>query len=327
MGRYYGGTITGKWAFGILSSQTPSLFHSSGHKRCYSCPMGSEDNDDHVDHEVPENLEDPSTWDEDEAETMRFHGECLKQQQMLCDIERDDWLYYEFDDEDALEIAEQRLAVYTEMFPGISIQWAKADFNDLCHYTDDTFGDEEVGLVPFSAEEVLCECDPIWRNPVHKFKYPFCKKKYDELPQENRIQFIMQQPPNFNPELTGTPAEPVCASCGKFEKSMLGYTLADNEDRKTTAGMTMTKGTSWNVFRFKEKEWKAGRKFTTTGPFLCDQCVGHWFWDESVPREDRIYTFFPECFNLFHEMICTFSFGHQLVQALRHGSVYISSEC
>ena len=101
MGRYYGGTITGKWAFGLLSSATPDKFHPDGtNRKNYRCPYGNQDTGDDTDFsdsEMPEDLENDADWTDEQRDFMDIHRECMAAKEMKCNNEREDEMCYDFD--------------------------------------------------------------------------------------------------------------------------------------------------------------------------------------------------------------------------------------
>lgn len=317
MGRYYGGTISGKWAFGLLSSGTPDVYHpDKTNKLCYRCPYGDSSNDDDTDFsdsEMPEDLEDESGWTDEQREFMDVHRECVKDKAMRCFNEREDCLLYEFKKEDYDYVVE-RLAEQQALMPGRSFLWAQMDFNDLVHFNEgDTFGDNnetyETIQIP---EEGLGGRG--YNSSLDWFKYPFCKKRYDEMSDVEKA-LLLQDTPAIDLELTGTPKMPVCCVCKKLEQPSL--LLSNAYDKKETPD---------NPFKFKRAVWTEGERFTTARPYFCSACSPHWFWDEEEPEDERRYYFLPNCNHAFRETAATWSFGEQLRQALKFGDVFISSE-
>lgn len=326
MGRWYSGTINGKWAVGIMSSSTPSTFHPTGPETCFSCPYGCEDGYDEVDWwEVPANIDDPTTWSTEEAHCMEIHGECVRQKKMVCYNERDDHLVYEFIKDEHYDEVKTTYDLMTSTFVGKSIIYAMLDFNDLCKYCDDKYGPNEEPLRPF---DIICRAPGVQHHEalLHYYKFPYCKEMYDKMDDRTKANFreaSRSRPIDLS--ITGTPLKPVCACCKKIDETKFGYSRLDMPQDVNARGY-YNHGRSWNVFRFKGSEWKEGDRFSTTGPYLCTHCAMDFIWDEDCPREFREYIYYPGATFAYHETVLTWTFGTQLMQALKHGDVFIESE-
>ena len=317
MGRYYGGTITGKWAFGLLSSGTPDIFHPDGtNRKTYRCPYGDQDNGDDTDFsdsEMPEDLENDADWTDEQRSFMDTHRECVKDKTMRCFSEREDELLYDFCHTEHYDYVVERLAEQQALLPGRSFVWAQMDFNDLVHFNDgDVFGDDNETYEKIEIPEPYSGRG--YNESLDYFKYPFCKKRYDEL-SDIELAGLIATTPAIDPEITGTPRMPVCCVCKTLESESV---LKSNAFYK--------KDEPGNIFRFKKSEWTEGERFTTTRPYFCGNCSQHWFWDDEEPEEERRYFFLPNSTHAFRETAATWSWGEQLRQALHYGDVFICSE-
>jgi len=316
MGRYYGGTITGKWAFGLLSSGTPDIFHPDGTSRKnYRCPYGDSangDDTDFSDSEMPEDLENDADWTDEQREFMDIHRECVAAKEMKCNNEREDELCYDFDAAH-YDYVVQRLAEQQALLPGRSFVWAQMDFNDLVEFNDgDVFGPDNETYQKIEIPEPFHARG--YGESVDYFKFPYCKKRYEEL-SDIELASLNRDRPAIDLEITGTPKMPVCCVCKCLEQPSL--LLSRSYDKKETKG---------NPFRFKRSEWTEGERFSTVRPYFCYECAKHWFWDDEEPEEERRYYFLPNCSHSFRETAATWSFGEQLRQALHYGDVFICSE-
>jgi len=324
MGRYYHGTISGKWSFGILSSDTPSLFHPHGHKTCYACPYGNSENDDDTefdDYLFPDNLDDSSTWDADQADFMETHGECLRQKKMCCFLEREDCLIYEFDREEHYDHVVEKLREFTEKLPGLSIHMAHYDFNDLIDCCADTFTDEsgdEVSLCPIT--------DGVYPSPIDRLlrAWPSYGQRIALLIYDYAVNVAREEGTPLvvcntcDVLITGNPLQPVCSCCRKLvplkfhQKTLL-------HDNYFSYGV-------YNPFEFPQEVWTAGRRYKMNGPLLCDLCNQHRFWNPLVPRSEMVIYYMENVRHNFVHLFNIWSFGEQLRQALFHEDVWIESE-
>jgi hypothetical protein len=149
--------------------------------------------------------------------------------------------------------------------PGRSFLWAQMDFNDLVHFNEgDTFGDndETYELIEIPEEGLGGRS---YNSSLEWFKFPYCKKRCDELSEIELAALILDKPA-IDLEITGTPKIPVCCVCKKLEEPSL--LLSNAYDKKETPG---------NIFKFKRAVWTEGERFTTTRPYFCYNCANHWF--------------------------------------------------
>jgi hypothetical protein len=311
MGRYYSGTISGKWGVGLQSSSTPSEFHPAGTwSPSYRCPFGnSEEDDDICEDEVPSDIDDPSSWNEDETHFMETHAECFRTKEMSCFQEREDYIVYRFDS-DHYEHVVQKQKEYEGMLVGRSLIWAKWDFNELVKQNagDDRFCDGST-YDPIVIED-NCPADCTYEERLKFYQFDFCLEKYMEHSESERLQFYRTRPV-MDEELFGTPKQPVCCVCKQIAKKDFS-----------------NKSAVFNPFSFKKQVWQEGDRFTCLNPFICSLCDSDWFWDPMLNGEERVYYYMPYATHSFHETALTWSFGEQLRQALnKNGSVFISSEC
>lgn len=330
MGRWYHGTINGKWAFGILESSTPSRFHPDGTwKKCYNCPAGDEDNNDWVDFESeddPRVLNVPEAdWTDQQRTFMMAHAECFEQGKPMCGQEREDLIFYDFSHDEHYDNVVEELAMIAEELGARGLEYAKMDFNDLADASEgDTFGDDEETYEKFNIElPALLQQWPSRGNKQSYYIFDWAFPIYTaSLPPG---QFLPNDIPEMDIDrnITGNPLQPVCCQCRQLDTR--------NQFHKKKSICTEWEfekvSSQYNPFSFQGPEWKPGKRFTTSGPYFCESCLPNWFWDEKLPKETRIYYWHRNCRNDFEHAIMTWSFGEQLRQALAYGDVFIESEC
>lgn len=336
MGRYYHGTINGKWAFGILESTTPAFFHPDGrNKICYHCPAGNEDSDDDTffdDECIPEDRENSESWTPEQADFMRQHGDCLRENKVCCFNEREDSLIYQFfmDDYDFVVRKQKELE---DLMPGSSLAFAKMDFNDLMDVTDDKFetedGDET--YVSFPGSDIFPDTFsalyglyvkhylnwPSMGNRITLLIFPFAMRRI------HQDGYPLATGPPHDVNIYGTPAQPICCQC-----QIAVPDVRFDKKKKLLSEWDFEKVSSYvNPFVFDGDTWFPGKRFTTWAPFFCLNCLQHRFWDPLLPPTSLPYTHFME--NIRGDFVHTamrWSFGEQLRQALSHVDVWIESE-
>jgi hypothetical protein len=327
MGRYYHGTISGKWGFGVLESSTPNHFHPDGRpKTCYNCPMGNEDNDDWIEyegdddpriHSVPE-----ADWTEAQKYFMDLHEECFAEERPCCGQEREDYLFYNFSKEDDYEFVCTQLANWGAKFHGRAMDYAKLDFNELAEATGDEFGDDNETYIQFD----VAMPEPIAHWPSYGMKmayfiFPYAMPLYTRaLPAG---AFLPADMPDMDRTITGNPLQPVCCQC----RTLVKESTFHKKKRVCSEWEFDRVSNFYNPFIFQGEEWSPGKRFTTSGPFFCGGCAKNWFWDELEPKDTRQYYYHPNIHELFIYDILAWSFGEQLRQALAVDDVHIESEC
>ena len=328
MGRYYHGTINGKWSFGVLESDTPSVFHPTGYKTTYRCPYGDADTGDDTffDDVWPENVDDPSTWDDDNKEFMDTHGECLKAKKVCCFITRDDCLTYEFDRDEHYGYVVEQMKKLSDELPGLSIHFAHYDFNDLCEVTSDQFEDEEgneVSLLPFLEPTYPPQIEnnikswPSFGQRLALLIYDYASQIWAKEMHDPSLSNLTVCR-DCDPSITGNPLEPVCCRCRTLH--------LDEKFDKKQLGSNQRYSNVYNPFKFDGEVWRPGTRFQTNGPFLCSSCNKHRFWNPLVPRGQTQIYYIENIRDKFIHAVSVWSFGEQLRQALFHGDVFLESE-
>ena len=289
--------------------------------------MGKEDNDDWIEfegdddpriHSVPE-----EDWTEAQRVFMETHEQCFQEERPCCDQVREDMLFYNWSKEDDYEFVVTEVERWGTKFPGRSMDYAKLDFNELAEVTGDEFGDDNETYSQYDVP--LPECIAQWPSYGMKQSYyifPYALPIYTAaLPSG---QFLPNDIPVIDRNITGNPLQPVCCQCRKLESHQHTF---HKKKRVCTDWEFEKVGNSYNPFLFQGEEWSHGKRFSTTGPYFCDSCLGNWFWDELEPKDTRIYYYHPNIRHDFTHDILTWSFGEQLRQALACDDVHLESEC
>ena len=288
--------------------------------------MGNEDNDDWIEfegdddprvHEVPE-----EAWTEAHRQFMETHGDCLRYEEVRCFQERDDLIFYDFEKDEHYDFVVDKLAEWAAKLPGRSLDYAKLDFNELAEATGDEIGDDNETYEQFNIPiPELIKHWPSYAQKMCYYIFDYALPIYQAaLPAGQHLPDNM---PNIDRNISGNPLQPVCCQCLKLD--------TPNKFHKKKSVCSEWEfdrvNTLYNPFIFQGEEWKPGKRYTTTGPYFCGDCLKHWFWDETQPKDTRLYYWHPDIRFNFEHTVLTWSFGEQLRQALNYGDVHIESEC
>lgn len=346
MGRYYWGDIEGKWWFGVAPSTTPSWFKrdgrplggggfleasvmEDGYDTLYECPYATDhESSGRDDWDIPENLEDPTTWNEDEAEVMETHGECVREKKRCCD-NRANEIRYTFDMHE-LPYIEEQIAALERLLGWKGVMFARFEY---CEYTD--IDEEEKALWRPVKHPDLPAFN--YSSRIFLWRHEFCESLAELMTPEQRTERSLNRPGQANTAMTGTPLNPVCCSCLRSPKEIYPpNTQAPGLLVRSMADMNFAdKKATWfenevHFFKYKGDKWYEGQRFTSTHPYFCQMCRHNWYrqrngeWVFSENIADN--------FELYVSYLC---FGMQLrwklKQFLREDgedqSVTIYSEC